>query len=517
MKKFLIVLAAIFITFMSSASAEKNLQMKLSDAIALALKNNRSIEQSEEDRESARLELSAARRKSGPTVSWQSSSTRIGGRMYGDSRAERYRIRAMSEQTREASNINLADYPPYKSSNSNRLMMSMPIYSGGQLEGEIKSARYGLNSADLTLENTRQEVKYQTSQAYYQVLQYKNLMDVRKEAIDLLNEHLRIVQTQYEVGNVAMADVITTRVQIANSEQEYNTSRGNYENAVATLNNLIGLPVDTPLVATDVLNYLPYGQTKIECLDYALNHRPDGIAAAYTVKQAEASVDATKAGFRPNISAVIEGSMTGEGAFKADQTKENWTAGLQLNWNIFDNNVTNAEVAQSKSAQRKAESMARQQLETIRLEVQNAYTNLRVAEENIKVTTDALKEAQEKYSIARIRYEEGEDDNLSVMNAQEKLTEAHTNYFNALYSYNMSKAQLEKAMGLPIEIDAAIYAAVVDDGKSAVKALEDSAVAPSTILDEKGKIKKRSEKDIQEVRKSNSEILTNEPFTENEP
>ena len=102
-------------------------------------------------------------------------------------------------------------------------------------------------------------------------------------------------------------------------------------------------------------------------MKYALEHRPDGIAAAYAVKQAQAAVSSTKAGFRPSVSAVIQGSMVGEGAFKANQTKEMWSAGIQLSWNIFDNNVTSAQVQQAKADQRKAESAARQQIEQIQI------------------------------------------------------------------------------------------------------------------------------------------------------
>ncbi len=507
MKIFLAALIASII-FMCAANAEENLTITLEEAITLALENNRLIEQAQEDRESARLELSAARKSFGPTLSWSSSLMRIGGRSYNDARSRRYQVRAMDEETRLANNINLADYPPYKSSNSNSVTLSIPLYTGGQLEGQIKSADFGLNSADLTLENTRQAVKLQTAQAYYQVLQYKNLMAVHQEELNNLNEHLRHIQIQYDVGNVAMADVIETKVQIANSRQGFNTVRGDYANALATLNNIIGFPNDMPLAVTDNLDYLPYEQSEIECLEYALEHRPDGIAAIYEIKRAEAQINEAKSGFRPNISAIIQGSMTGEGAFKADQSKENWAAGISLQWNIFDNNITSTRVEQAKSAQRKAESLARQNLETIRLEVHNAYTNLKIAEENIKITSEAVEQAKEKFFISQVRYEEGEDTNLPVMDAQEKLTNAQMNYFNALYSYNMNKAQLEKAMGIPIEIDAAIYFAVVESGKNATKALEKSAVSPSTILDERGKVKKRSEDDIQPERKSETEILS---------
>lgn len=512
MKNFSVALMTAFIIFSGTANAEGNLTITLEEAISLALENNRLIEQAQEDRESARLELSAARKNFGPTLSWSSSSMRIGGRNYHQARENRYRYRAMDEETRRERDINLADYPPYKSSNSNSLTLSIPLYTGGQLEGQIKSADFGLNSADLILENTRQAVKFQTAQAYYSVLQCKNLMKVRKEELNNLNEHLRVVQIQYDVGNVAKSDVIETKVQIANSRQGLNTIRGDYKNAVATLNNIIGLPTDTPLAVSDNLEYLPYEQSEMECLEYALAHRPDGIAAIYEIKRAEAQINAAKSGFRPSISAIVQGSMSGEGAFKADQTKENWAAGIHLEWDIFDNNVTSTRVEQAKSAQRKAESIAKQNLETIRLEVHNAYTNLKIVEENIKITAEAIEEAKEKFLIAQVRYEEGEDTNLLVMDAQEKLTNAQVNYFDALYSYNMNKAQLEKAMGIPIEIDAAIYSDAVENGKNATKALEKSAVAPSTILDERGKVKKRSEEDIQSVRKSETEILNDEPF-----
>ena len=512
MKNFSVVLMTALIIFTCVANAEEYLTVTLEAAIVLALENNRLIEQAQEDRESARLELSAARKSFGPTLSWSSSSMEIGGRNYHSAREERYRVRAMDEGTRRERNINLANYPPYKSSNSNSVTLSIPLYTGGQLEGQIQSANFGLNSADLTLENTRQVVKFQTAQAYYQVLQYKNLMEVRQEALNNLNEHLRVVQIQYDVGNVAMSDVIETKVQIADSRQGLNTARGYYENAVANLNNIIGLPVDTNLAVNDDLDYLPHEQSEIECLEYALEHRPDGIAAIYEIKRAKAQVNAAKSGFRPNVSAVVQGSMTGEGAFKADQTKESWATGIHLEWNIFDNNVTSTRVEQAKSAQRKAESIARENLETIRLEVHNAYTNLKIAEENIKITSEAIEQAKEKFLIAQVRYEEGEDTNLPVMDAQEKLTQAQVNYFDALYSYNVNRAQLEKAMGIPIEIDAAIYSAAVENGKTATKALEKSAIAPSTVLDENGKVKKRSEEDIQPVRKSEMEILRDKPF-----
>lgn len=509
-----VLMSAFF--FMPTSSAE-TVSLTLDAAINLALENNRLIEQSEEDREAARWNLSAVRRSSGLKLSWSASSVEIGGRYYHDFREQRYRLYGMSPEDRQrffsySGTNSIFDYPLYKSEHYNSLSLSMPLYTGGRLENDRKSARYGLNSADLILEDTKQQVRWQTAQAYYKALQYRDNISVQQESINLLNEHLRMVKIQFEVGTVAMSDILSTNVQLANSQQAYNTAQGNYENALAELNNIIGLSTDTDLILASEQNFSEYTMSEAECLNYALKHRPDGIAASYAVKQAEALVNSTKSGFRPNVSAVIQGTMSGEGAFQADHSKENWSAGLQLNWDIFDNRVTSAQVQQAKAQQRKAESQARQKLEQIHLEIREAYTTLKIAEKNITVTFDAVKQAEEQFLIAQVRYNEGVDTNLNVMDAQEKLTEARINYYSALYNYNTSRMQLEKAMGIPIEIDAAVYADAIEKGRVETQALKDSAQVPLKILDENGKPVKRSEENIKPVRESTEKFT--EPFTE---
>lgn len=467
MKKFLAATCAAAILFSNTAFAAEGMTLTIKDAIELALQNNRLIEQSKEDREVARWNLSVARRQSGLTFSWSSSLNRIGGRYYNSYR----------ENHNKAKNTPYAKfYPSYFFQNQNSVTISMPLYSGGQLENQRESARYALNSADLILENSRQQVKYQAAAAYFQVLQQASLVDVRNQSVELLQEHLRNVTIQYEVGTVAKSDVLSTSVQLANNQQYLTTAQGSYQTAVAQLNNVLGLPVDTEIATSSEINFVRYDLTEEQCLEYALLHRPDGIAASYSVKQAKAQTSSAKADYRPNISAVVNGNIVGEGFLKADQTNEMWAVGLQMKWNIFDNGITAAQVNQSKATERKAESQARQQLEQIELEVHNAYINLKTAEKNIETTASAVDKAEEEFEIAKIRYIEGVDTNLNVMNAQEKVVETRSNYYTALYNYNTSRVQLEKAMGVPVLIDALIYAEAQQEGKSSTEALEAATV-----------------------------------------
>ena len=475
MKKFLATMAAAILLYTNTTFAAEGVTLTLDDAITLALKNNRLIEQSAEDREAARWNLSAVRRQSGLTLSWSSSLNRIGGRYY-----RRSGRRDQHDQYKFAKglgyDVNMSLYPSYENENTNSFSLQMPLYTGGRLENQREAARYGLNAADLTLENSRQQVKYQAASAYYQVLQQASLVTVQEEAVQLLQEHLRTVSIQYEVGTVAKSDMLATTVQLANTQQSLNSAQGNYQTAVARLNNILGLPVDTEIAASDAVDFVHYNLSEESCMEYALAHRPDGIAALYTLKQAEAQTNAAKSGYRPQVNAVVQGNMSGENVFGSNHNAEQWSVGLQMQWNIFDNGITSANVNQAKAAQARAESRAKEQIETIQLEVHSAYIALKTAEKNIEVTASAVDKAEEEFAIAQIRYVEGVDTNLNVMNAQEKVVETRSNYYAAIYNFNTSRAQLEKAMGVPVSVDAQLYAEAEQSGKSSPKSLEAAAV-----------------------------------------
>ena len=138
--------------------------------------------------------------------------------------------------------------------------------------------------------------------------------------------------------------------------------------------------------------------------------------------------------------------------------------------------MTAAQVQTAEAALRTAESRAAQTKETIALEVENAYIDLASAERNIATSEKAVQKAEEEYRIALVRYTEGVDTNLAVMDAQEKLTEARTKYYAAFYGASSAKAALDKAMGIPVYIDAPVYAAEVEAGNSEGKALSAAAL-----------------------------------------
>ena len=451
-----------FLTMAASgvSGAAERMPINLEDSVQMALANNRTIKQSVADRDSARWSLSEARRQTGPKLSWEGTAYRIGGSNY-DTQREYY--------------YNGFSNAAYRNAFGNTVSLSYPLYTGGRLENAIESAEYGLNSADLTLEDTLQTVRERSTEYYYQILQFRNAIEVRQESVKTLQEHLENVRAQYRVGIVAKSDVLRSEVELANAQQALVTAENNYNLAIATLNNYIGLPTDTVLEPQDQLAYTKYDLSLEGCTAYALDNRPDGAAADYAVKRAEIAKESAKSGYRPTLSAVAAKTISGETEFRKDHG-DGWQAGLSANWNIFDNGVTNAQVHAAEAALYKAQETAASIKEGIQLEVRSAYLNLLAAEKNIQTTKIAVTRAEEDYKIASVRYSAGVDTNLAVMDAEESLTTARMNYYQALYEYNVSKATLDKAMGIPVGIDVTRYVSAVEAGKAANAARSDSAL-----------------------------------------
>ena len=150
----------------------------------------------------------------------------------------------------------------------------------------------------------------------------------------------------------------------------------------------------------------------------------------------------------PQVAASATNSWTAH-SWPGDEN-ENWGVGLNVSLNVFDSGVTAAKVRSADANLVKAEETYRQTRDAVQLDVRSSYLNLREAEKRIGTAKVAVDKAEEDYHIAQVRYQAGVGTNLDVMDAQVALTAAKNNYIQALYDYNTSGAELEKAMGVPV-------------------------------------------------------------------
>lgn len=403
-------------------------ELSLNEGIALALKNNPAIKIAEAGRMQFAWNMEKAKADKRLNVSYDYFSERT--------------------DTPPSFVDSLAPVPAYNYFN-NEFKLTVPLYSGGELESKIDIAKLDLTASDKKLAAVMQQLKLDTTIAYFNVLQRRNLLTVAERSVDDFSIHLSNVQHQYDVGMVAMADVLQTKVKLAKAEDGLIKAQNNYDMAVYKLNNVIGLPLRNDTKLKEELSYQPYSPDMDESIAYALAKRPEVLEAKTQIDIAEEQVKIARSAKLPTVGLV--GTKGWDDLSFPGAKNSNWTIMLTAEVELFDYGRADSQIKKAQQGVIVAQEKTRQIENDISLEVSQAYQNMKEAEKRIETDRVSVDHAQLDFSIAQERYEAGMSINLDVIDAELALTETKTDYIKALYDYNISKAQLDKAMGVSVQ------------------------------------------------------------------
>ena len=425
------LLSALFTVLLApGAFAEKSLSIDLQTAIDKAFKTHADIKKAEYTLDAARADYNAARETFGPKVTFSHSTTRGG----------------YWEAQPIVVNGHIVGYDKMnQTGHTNRFNLSVPIFNPG-LNAAEKQAKARYQSSVLGEELAFITMKQTVSNAYYTLLAAIDSQQVCEKSVAALQDHLKNVQAQYDVGVVAKVDLLRSEVELTSAQQDLIKAENRHSIAEARLNNMMGIDQDTKLNPVEELEYTEYKEVLPNCINYAMLHRLDLQQSRLQVKAAEAALNGAKAGWMPSVSGSLSNSWS-DNRWPGTEGS-NWGVGVGLDMNVFDSGVTKSKVAAAKANLMTAKESYRQDTDNVELDVRNCYNTLREAEKRISTTQVAVAKAEEDYHIAQVRYEAGVGTNTDVLDAQVALHQARNNFNTSLYDYNLAKVALDTAMGI---------------------------------------------------------------------
>lgn len=155
----------------------------------------------------------------------------------------------LTEITRKAVKIAQADYWPHLEAVSNwgwssqsddftlqennstsltaGLIVSVPIFTGFERQGKVSQAKVDYNQSRLAESQTRDRVRLEVEEAYYQLQQAKKSLDIQGVNIEEAQEGLNIANVRYESGVGTLLEVLSAQVALtdarnANAEALFN-------------------------------------------------------------------------------------------------------------------------------------------------------------------------------------------------------------------------------------------------------------------------------------------------------
>lgn len=320
------------------------------------------------------------------------------------------------------------------------------IFDSFQNYRSIERARKMSDASREQLERADQELIARVVQAYYGVLLSQKRVAVAEDAVKTaqsIEEHSR---GRVESGLTVEADLLSARVLNASRQQELIRARNDLSYATVQLAIALGMPTDAVLAPADVLADRALPQTDIATLERdAFQQRPDLRRVRSEQSAQQQSVSMARSAFGPRVDAF--GSWQTDSPSFGWNGGNNWTAGVELQIDLFSGGAKLAQLQRAKATSEKIAAMRSVFEDQVRLEVRRAYYDHDAARQQVSVAKVATEQAAESLRILQNRYEAGLTTVTDLLRVEEAAHRAQTDYWDAVYRAQTSYANLQLAAG----------------------------------------------------------------------
>lgn len=406
------------------ASAEGTSPLTLREAVCDALASSEGLQSANARLEGAAARIDEARSRTAPTVSVGLMPVHLG----------------LLDPTIGAMLNNLA---PGLSPNliSETLTLSQVLYDGGRSKLGQDAATVGTEMATEATRLARQNVAFDTSTGYLNVLRAESLHQAVLLTQRQVMQHLYDAQLREKNGVGSHFDTLQAETAVANIQDRVIQAR----NAVKLARLSLGTALHQPLSARplDPTPSVPVVASDEAAIMRGLDQRPEIEVAK---RQAELDRITTDISGRDRLPvAAAQGIVIGNGL-----SIPAYVVMGSLNWTLYDGGKTESQVRAGEKSVQADEANLSALRENLRLEVEKAVADRDESKERIATAEQGLKTAQAGYDLASLRYTEGAGTGTEVIDAASALSQAQSGYIQATYDELASELRLAKALGIDL-------------------------------------------------------------------
>ena len=275
-----------------------------------------------------------------------------------------------------------------------------------------------------TIENT----VTQLLTVYYDVARRSENLESLKETLNISNDRLTRSQYQFEYGQNTKLDVLNAEVDINNDSINIINAQQGLINAKRDLNFVTGNTIANEFVVDTTVTFL-LQLNKEELLERLYRNNVTLIQNEKNIAINEFTLKANRSGYLPTIGLVgtygWNENNNNAASFVAVSTNTGLSAGINLNWNLFDGGAT---ITRVKNARINLENQKLQK-EQLKLDIernfnnawddyQNKLTIFSVQEDNIKTAKNNFDRTQEKFKLGQVTSIEFRQAQLNLLTAE---------------------------------------------------------------------------------------------------
>ena len=321
-----------------------------------------------------------------------------------------------------------------------------PLYDAGKTKRAVRTAKLGEKFSREDRRRSQLEVIAQVVRFYWDTQLGAEEVNVTSQAMRSAEADLERSEARRASGMATDADVLSIRVHLAGVREEQIRRSADLEVARAAMNDAIGLPLDSVHSLTTSLAPLPVTRTELSGYEKnAVNVRPEARQTRLAAEIAGVQAADARSNYLPQVSL--------HGAFEADRQRfayrgsGNWLVSIGLRWNLFNGGADKAKIAESEATTRRRDAEQVRAESGIRLQVHQAWANLKAAQQRIESAQASVAEAQESLRISQNRFAAGLNTVTDLLRTETALLETQTRHLAAIHDQRIAAAMLEFAAG----------------------------------------------------------------------
>jgi outer membrane protein TolC len=313
------------------------------------------------------------------------------------------------------------------------------------LHNSYRAAQESQRASQLSVQDARDLVVQAVANAYLLVIAGSSRVDALRAQVATDQAIYERTADQQRAGTAAAIDVLRTQVQLQQEQQQLLAQTNQLAKDKLALGRVIGLPGGQELAIAEPEPYAPLAaMTPAEALRTAFEQRADFLSAQAMVRAAQDSVKAARGERYPDVTIGADYGVVGPALNNSHGT---FTLQAAARFNIFDGGRISGDIVQARAALKQRQDELSDLGGQIDYQVRAALFDIQSASDQVTVARNNLDLANQTLAQARDRFSAGVGDNIEVVQAQGSVAIANDNLISALYSHNLAKVELARALG----------------------------------------------------------------------
>jgi outer membrane protein len=293
--------------------------------------------------------------------------------------------------------------------------------------------------------------------AYYNVVRKSELLAIAEEGETISKVRLDQEEVRKNLGGASNTDFLSARVTYNNDRLNVLRARNELQIARRQLNIALGRESQTTVVVDTLIpvNALRFGLD--ELLSSGLENNALLAVQRAALEVSDSDVDVARANYMPqvagNASYGLSKSESENDNINPDlreitQDQNDWTVGLNLNWNLYNGGRDQIAIESAQISRRNQEMLLAETERQLRADIRNQATTYgnsleawRIAADNIEVSRLNLELFAERYRLGSATFVEYR---VALLDYQE----AQSNYVEAAYLAVAAENELRRLAGI---------------------------------------------------------------------